>query len=80
MTRRVVLYLSDYETISNKLTFEEENPEWVPMDIRLRVDPTGETDPVIITKEEASSETGSGKKSSGNTVCSYFSFLVHNPE
>ena len=49
------------------MTFEEENPEWVSMDIKLRIDPTGETDPVIITKEEQSShsgKSGSGKDTS----------------
>lgn len=56
----------DYETISNKLTFDEENPEWVSMDISLKVDPTGQTDPVIITKGERTSENGSTKKGSGN--------------
>jgi len=53
-----------YETISNKVSFEEENPEWASMDISLRVDPTGQTDPVILTKGERSSRSGSSNAGS----------------
>lgn len=66
---------SDYETISNKLTFDEENPEWASMDISLKVDPTGKADPVIIAKRTPDSE--SLKKSSGNTPLLLFFHLTY---
>jgi len=41
----------EFETHSAKLKFDDENPEWESMDIQLRIDPTGERDPVITRKE-----------------------------
>lgn len=41
----------EFETHSAKMKFEDENPEWESMDIQLRIDPTGERDPVITRKE-----------------------------
>ena len=72
------LYLSlpDYETISNNITFEEENPEWVSMDISLKVDPSGKTDPVIITRGEKTSDDGSIKKGSGKFMSEFYGVLL----
>ena len=66
------MFLLDYETISNKVSFEEESPEWASMDISLRVDPTGQTDPVILTKGERSSRSGSSNAGSGKKNSALF--------
>lgn len=41
----------EFDTHSAKMNFDDENPEWESMDIQLRIDPTGERDPVITRKE-----------------------------
>ena len=41
----------EFETHSAKMKFDDENPEWESMAIQLRIDPTGERDPVITGKE-----------------------------
>ena len=46
----------EFETHSAKLKFDDENPEWESMDIQLRIDPTGERDPVITRKETKKGE------------------------
>ena len=46
-------FQQDYETRSANLKFGDENPEWESMDIQLRIDPTGERDPVITRRDTA---------------------------
>jgi len=41
----------EFETDTAVMNFDDENPEWESMDIQLRIDPTGERDPVITRKE-----------------------------
>eukprot|EP00794_Sanderia_malayensis_P015994 gene15994-17605_t len=54
----------NYETVSNQVTFEEENPEWASMDISLKIDPSGKSDPVITTREERQSDSSTRKDGS----------------
>jgi len=55
-TRTTSTFSQEFETRSEKLTFGDENPEWESMDIQLRIDPTGERDPVITRKETKKEE------------------------
>ena len=45
--------VKEYETRSDDVTFGEDVDQWEPMEIQLRIDPTGEQDPKVIKKEVA---------------------------
>jgi len=49
----------DYDTQSIDMKFIEEQPEWESMDIQLRIDPSGNQDPVITRKEQTVDDTES---------------------
>ncbi|XP_066919784.1 LOW QUALITY PROTEIN: fat-like cadherin-related tumor suppressor homolog [Clytia hemisphaerica] len=53
-------FSQEFETRSANLKFGDENPEWESMDIQLRIDPTGERDPVITRKETKKEEEHPG--------------------
>jgi hypothetical protein len=49
--------IRDYDTVSENVSFKEESPEWDSMDIQLRIDPTGQADPVITRREKTENAT-----------------------
>lgn len=54
----------EYETRSAQIKFQEESPEWESMDIQLRIDPTGNQDPVITRKSDPDKTHGNSSNES----------------
>jgi hypothetical protein len=50
-TELVTVVEKEYETISQDVEFGEDVNQWEPMDIQLRIDPTGEQNPKVIKKD-----------------------------